>query len=49
MAMAAALLALRLPGLLIEDPACVGKSYPRFFRDLESLVVRRPPPSASRQ
>jgi 3-phosphoshikimate 1-carboxyvinyltransferase len=45
MAMAAALLALRLPGILIEDPACVSKSYPGFFRDLESIAVRRPPAS----
>jgi 3-phosphoshikimate 1-carboxyvinyltransferase len=37
MAMAAAILALRLPGILIEDPGCVAKSYPDFFRDLESL------------
>jgi 3-phosphoshikimate 1-carboxyvinyltransferase len=43
MAMAAALLALRLPGVLIENPACVSKSYPGFFRDLESIAVRRPP------
>jgi 3-phosphoshikimate 1-carboxyvinyltransferase len=40
MAMAAAILALRLPGILIEDPDCVAKSYPRFFRDLEELGVR---------
>jgi 3-phosphoshikimate 1-carboxyvinyltransferase len=40
MAMAAALLSLRLPGLLIEDPACVSKSYPAFFRDLEAVSVR---------
>jgi 3-phosphoshikimate 1-carboxyvinyltransferase len=39
-AMAAALLALRVPGTLIENPACVGKSYPGFFRDLESVCVR---------
>ena len=39
-AMAAALLSLSVPGLLIENPDCVGKSYPDFFRDLESLVVR---------
>ena len=39
-AMAAGLLALRLPGLLIEDPACVAKSYPAFFRDLEALARR---------
>jgi 3-phosphoshikimate 1-carboxyvinyltransferase len=49
MAMAAALLALRLPGILIQDPACVAKSYPGFFRDLESLVHRRPGVSPSRQ
>ena len=40
MAMAAALLSLRLPGLLIENPACVSKSYPGFFRDLDSVSVR---------
>jgi 3-phosphoshikimate 1-carboxyvinyltransferase len=39
-AMAAALLCLAVPGLLIENPDCVGKSYPDFFRDLESLVRR---------
>jgi 3-phosphoshikimate 1-carboxyvinyltransferase len=39
-AMAAALLSLALPGLLIENPACVAKSYPRFFADLETLVLR---------
>jgi 3-phosphoshikimate 1-carboxyvinyltransferase len=39
-AMAAGILALRVPGLLIEDPGCVGKSYPRFFRDLDSLAQR---------
>ncbi len=39
-AMAAALLSLRLPGLLIEDPDCVSKSYPGFFRDLERLCRR---------
>lgn len=48
-AMAAALLALSLPGLLIENPACVAKSYPRFFADLESLAVRPESPAASRQ
>ena len=40
MAMAAALLSLRLPGLLIENPACVSKSYPDFFRDLDSVSLR---------
>ena len=40
MAMAAAILALKRPGVLIENPDCVSKSYPSFFRDLESLVRR---------
>lgn len=39
-AMAAGLLSLALPGLLIESPDCVAKSYPGFFRDLESLARR---------
>lgn len=39
-AMAAALLCLAAPGFLIENPGCVAKSYPDFFRDLESLVRR---------
>ncbi len=39
-AMAAGILSVRLSGLLIEDAACVAKSYPAFFRDLESLAAR---------
>jgi len=39
-AMAAGLLSLALPGLLIESPDCVAKSYPGFFRDLESIARR---------
>jgi 3-phosphoshikimate 1-carboxyvinyltransferase len=39
-AMAAALLCLGAPGCLIENPGCVAKSYPGFFRDLESIAVR---------
>jgi 3-phosphoshikimate 1-carboxyvinyltransferase len=38
-AMSAAVLALALPvGSTLDDPAAVGKSYPEFFRDLESLL-----------
>ena len=38
-AMAAAVLALGLPaGSTLDDPSAVGKSYPEFFRDLESLL-----------
>ncbi|MGE5412732.1 MAG: 3-phosphoshikimate 1-carboxyvinyltransferase [Syntrophomonadaceae bacterium] len=39
-AMAAGILALRVPGVLVEDPDCVAKSYPSFFRDLEALARR---------
>jgi len=37
MAMAFGLLSLRQPGIEILDPACVAKSYPRFWQDLEAL------------
>jgi 3-phosphoshikimate 1-carboxyvinyltransferase len=39
-AMAAAILSVGRGRLLIDDPDCVGKSYPRFFADLDSLCVR---------
>jgi 3-phosphoshikimate 1-carboxyvinyltransferase len=39
-AMASALLSLRADGTLIENPRCVSKSYPGFFRDLETILVR---------
>lgn len=39
-AMAAALLSLARPGFLIENPGCIAKSYPAFFRDLDSLAAR---------
>jgi len=39
-AMAAAILSLGRRSLLIDDPDCVAKSYPRFFSDLDSLCVR---------
>jgi 3-phosphoshikimate 1-carboxyvinyltransferase len=39
-AMAAAILSLGRRRLLIDDPDCVAKSYPRFFSDLDSLCVR---------
>jgi len=37
-AMAMALVGLRRPQLQIADPACVGKSYPEFWRDLARLL-----------
>ncbi|HEY5390338.1 MAG TPA: hypothetical protein VIJ83_07240, partial [Solirubrobacteraceae bacterium] len=37
MAMSLALLGLRARGIEIENPACVAKTYPGFFADLEKL------------
>jgi 3-phosphoshikimate 1-carboxyvinyltransferase len=37
MAMSLALVGLKIPGIVIDDPACVAKTYPRFFEDLERL------------
>lgn len=37
MAMSLSLIGLRTPGIEITDPACVAKTYPRFFEDLASL------------
>ncbi|HYN17568.1 MAG TPA: 3-phosphoshikimate 1-carboxyvinyltransferase, partial [Actinomycetes bacterium] len=34
MAMALAAVAARVPGVVIEDPSCVAKTYPGFWRDL---------------
>jgi 3-phosphoshikimate 1-carboxyvinyltransferase len=39
-AMAAAVLSLGRRRVLIDDPDCVAKSYPRFFSDLDSLCLR---------
>jgi len=40
MAMALALIALRRPGVEIRDPACVAKTYPRYWADLARLHER---------
>ena len=37
MAMAFALAGLRLPGITINDPACVAKTFPEFFETLAAL------------
>jgi 3-phosphoshikimate 1-carboxyvinyltransferase len=37
MAMSFALLGLVCPGITIADPACVSKTYPGFWKDLESF------------
>ena len=38
MAMSFALAGLRIPGVRINDPGCVEKTYPRYFEDLAKLV-----------
>ncbi len=38
-AMSFALAGLRIPGVSIENPACVGKSYPDFWDDFERTVI----------
>jgi 3-phosphoshikimate 1-carboxyvinyltransferase len=35
MAMSFAVLGLATPGITIEDPACVAKTYPTFWQDVE--------------
>ena len=37
MAMSMSLIGLRVPGIIIQDPGCVAKTYPGFFTDLEQL------------
>jgi 3-phosphoshikimate 1-carboxyvinyltransferase len=37
MAMSMALLGLRVPGIVIQNPGCVAKTYPDFWHDLEQL------------
>ncbi len=39
MAMSLALVGLRTPGVTINDPDCVAKTYPRFFDDLAALCA----------
>ena len=41
MAMAFALIGLRVPGIKIADPACVGKTFPDYFARLNDLVAGR--------
>ncbi|HWB71183.1 MAG TPA: hypothetical protein VG452_03120, partial [Egibacteraceae bacterium] len=39
LAMAFAALAARVPGIVVEEPWCVTKTYPRFWHDLRGLGV----------
>ena len=41
MAMALAVAGARIPNVVIKDPACVAKTYPRFFDDLLALLGGR--------
>jgi 3-phosphoshikimate 1-carboxyvinyltransferase len=38
MAMSLSLAGLRVPGIVIQEPRCVEKTYPDFFRDLAALA-----------
>jgi 3-phosphoshikimate 1-carboxyvinyltransferase len=40
-AMSLALVGLKVPGVVVSDPQCVRKTYPDFWRDLESLSKSR--------
>ena len=40
MAMSFALIGLKSPGIILADPDCTGKTYPRFFEDLDRLCGR---------
>ncbi len=37
MAMSLALVGLKVPGVVVNDPGCVAKTYPGFWQDLEKL------------
>jgi 3-phosphoshikimate 1-carboxyvinyltransferase len=41
MAMSMAVAGLRIPGVVIRDPACTAKTYPEFFEDLARLAGTR--------
>lgn len=40
MAMAMSLVGLRQPGIVINDPGCVAKTWPNFFGDLDRMLGR---------
>lgn len=39
MAMSLALVGLRVPGLEVDDPGCVAKTYPGFWNDFDKAVI----------
>lgn len=44
MAMSLALVGLRVPGVQVADPACVGKTFPDYWQRL-TAITRRPDPA----
>ncbi len=48
MAMAFALIGLRVPNVRIADPACVNKTFPDYFTRLDELVTEKTPLPAER-
>jgi 3-phosphoshikimate 1-carboxyvinyltransferase len=40
MAMALAAVAARVPGLVLDEPGCVTKTYPGFWHDLAAAGLR---------
>jgi 3-phosphoshikimate 1-carboxyvinyltransferase len=36
-AMSFAILGLAVPGIVIKNPSCVGKSFPDFWREMERM------------
>ena len=46
MAMAFSLVGLRVPGIVIENPACVSKTFPNFFEVLATLSPHSPSPAS---
>jgi 3-phosphoshikimate 1-carboxyvinyltransferase len=46
MAMSLALVGLKVPGVVVNDPGCVAKTYPGFWQDLEKLRAVSGEPTA---
>jgi 5-enolpyruvylshikimate-3-phosphate synthase len=44
MAMSLALMGLRVPGVFVADPACVGKTFPDYW-DRLTAITRHPGPA----
>ena len=49
MAMAFSLIGLRVPGVMIENPGCVSKTFPAFYEVLDALRVPSSPETQARK